>query len=87
MKVQNDRPHLLRSYPGMFFLGAVVGIFISIVFGLATYPWARPGFEGGRGCHMLMMIVVTPLLTAGASLMGLAVAGLIRWREKNKTDK
>ena len=48
---------------GPFLAGCFAGLLISLVFGLLTYPWEDPTFEGASGYHMIMMITVTPILT------------------------
>lgn len=54
---------------GAFLRGCLAGIAISAIFGLLTYPWDQPGFEGAAGYHMLMMIYATPVLTLGSGIV------------------
>ena len=53
---------------GPFLKGCIAGLCISLVFGLLTYPWERPTFEGASGYHAIMMILATPIITIGAGI-------------------
>ena len=66
---ESDGGIAIQKLIGPFLKGCSVGLIISLFFGLLTYPWEIPNFEGAAGYHMLMMIYVTPVLTLGTGII------------------
>ena len=64
-----DYGFFARQLWGPFAKGCLAGLLISIIFGLLTYPWERPNFEGAAGYHFLMMIYAVPILTLGSGIL------------------
>lgn len=81
--LKTDKPEKRVRRP--FLRGAIFGLLVAAIFGLLTYPWSRPHFEGASGYHMLMMIFVVPVFTVAGGILFAVVA---KFRESRiKADR
>ncbi len=67
-----------------FLIGALIGLLISLVFGLATYPWENPYFEGRAGYHMLLMKLIAPIIMFSTGVLFVVVNLLIKKKKNQK---
>ena len=82
-----DEYQSTKQILGPFLKGCLVGLLISILFGLMTYPWEDPTFEGASGYHAVMMILVTPFITIGSGIAYWLFKKLNSNRRENHADE
>lgn len=73
-----------KSYLVIFLFGAILGLIISLIIGLTSYPWENPRFEGGAGYHMIAMFVLTPIITISSGVATILICYILRKFKSNR---